>query len=220
VSRLEQLTGFERVVAPFSGVITARLVDVGSLVAADAASGSPLFSIDRTDVLRVQIYVPQDAFFGLKDGNSAAVTVPELPGRVFHGQVARNASSLQQQTRTMLTEVDVDNAEGALTAGLYGVVHLQEPRAQPVVLVPSGAVIFDKDGLSAATYEHGEVRLRHLDLEADDGAQVAVRGGLKQGDLLILNPPVGVTDGTSDAGAPIPALDSQASDESAHQIKG
>jgi RND family efflux transporter MFP subunit len=195
VSRLEQLTGFERVVAPFNGVITARLVDVGSLVAADAASGSPLFSIDRTDVLRVQIYVPQEAFFGLQDGNLAQVTVPELPGRVFHGKVARNASSLQPQTRTMLTEVDVDNADGTLTAGLYGVVHLQEPRAQPVVLVPSAAVIFDKDGLSAAIYENGQAKVRHLDLEADDGAQVAVRGGLKQGDALILNPPVGVTDG-------------------------
>jgi RND family efflux transporter MFP subunit len=195
VSRLEQLTGFERVVAPFSGVITARQVDIGSLVAADAASGSPLFSIDRTDVLRVQIYVPQGAYFGLKDGDRAEVTVPELPGRVFHGTVARNANALQQQTRTMLTEVDVDNADATLIAGLYGVVHLREPRAQKVVLVPSGAVIFDKDGLSAAVYENGVVSLRHLDLEADDGAQVVVRAGLKQGELLILNPPVGVTDG-------------------------
>jgi RND family efflux transporter MFP subunit len=195
VSRLEQLTGFERVVAPFSGVITARLVDVGSLVAADATSGSPLFSIDRTDVLRVQVYVPQGAFFGLKDGNTAAVTVPELPGRVFHGVVARNANALQQQTRTVLAEVDVNNADGTLTAGLYGVVHLQEPRAQPVVLVPSQAVIFDKDGLSAAVLENGAARLRHLDLEADDGAQVEVRAGLSPGDRLILNPPVGLTDG-------------------------
>jgi RND family efflux transporter MFP subunit len=194
VSRLEQLTGFERVIAPFNGVITARLVDVGSLVAADATSGSPLLSIDRTDVLRVQIYVPQDAFFGLKDGNPAEVTVPELPGRVFHGSVARNASSLQQQTRTLLTEVDVDNADGTLTAGLYGVVHLQEPRAQPVVLVPSQAVIFDTDGLSVAVFENGIARVRHIDLEADDGAQVAVRAGLQRGDLLILNPPVGLTD--------------------------
>jgi RND family efflux transporter MFP subunit len=202
VSRLEQLTGFERVIAPFSGVITSRQVDVGSLVTADAASGSPLFSIDRTDVLRVQIYVPQDAFFGLKDGNPAEVTVPELPGRVFHGKVARNANALQQQTRTMLTEVDVDNADGTLTAGLYGVVHLQEPRDQPVVLVPSGAVIFDKDGLGAAVYQNGQVRLRHLDLEADDGAQVAVRAGLKPGDLLILNPPVAVTDGMKVTQAP------------------
>jgi RND family efflux transporter MFP subunit len=202
VSRLEQLTGFERVVAPFSGVITSRQVDVGSLVTADAASGSPLFSIERTDVLRVQIYVPQDAFFGLKDGNPAEVTVPELPNRVFHGKVARNANALQQQTRTMLTEVDVDNTDGTLTAGLYGVVHLQEPRDQPVVLVPSGAVIFDKDGLGAAVYQNGQVRLRHLDLEADDGAQVAVRAGLKPGDLLILNPPVAVTDGMKVTSAP------------------
>jgi RND family efflux transporter MFP subunit len=195
VSRLEQLTGFERVIAPFSGVITARLVDVGSLVAADATSGSPLLSIDRTDVLRVQIYVPQDAFFGLKDGTPAELTVPELPGRVFHGTVARNASSLQQQTRTLLTEVDVDNADGTLTAGLYGIVHLQEPRTQPVVLVPSQAMIFDKDGLSVAVFEDGIARLRHVDLEADDGAQVEVRAGLKRGDMLILNPPVGLTDG-------------------------
>jgi RND family efflux transporter MFP subunit len=202
VSRLEQLTGFERVVAPFSGVITSRQVDVGSLVTADAASGTPLFSIDRTDVLRVQIYVPQDAFFGLKDGNPAEVTVPELPGRVFHGKVARNASALQQQTRTMLTEVDVDNADGTLTSGLYGVVHLKEPRAQPVILVPAGAVIFDKGGLSAAVYENGQARLRHLDLEADDGAQVAVRAGLKPDELLILNPPVDVTDGMKVASVP------------------
>jgi RND family efflux transporter MFP subunit len=195
VSRLEQLTGFERVVAPFNGVITARLVDVGSLVAADATSGFPLFSIDRTDVLRVQIYVPQGAFFGLKDGGAAEVTVPELPGRVFRGRVARNASSLQQQTRTMLTEVDVDNADGTLTAGLYGVVHLQEPRTLPVMLVPSQAVIFDKDGLSVAVFADGTARVRHVDLEADDGAQVEVRAGLKRGELLILNPPVGLTDG-------------------------
>jgi RND family efflux transporter MFP subunit len=195
VSRLEQLTGFERVVAPFDGVITARLVDVGSLVAADAASGSPLFSIDRTDVLRVQIYVPQGAFFGIKDGDAAEVTVPELPGRTFHGTVARNANALQQQTRTVLTEVDVNNADGTLTAGLYGIVRLHEPRAQPVVLVPSQAVVFDTDGLSAAVFDNGTARLRHLDLEADDGAQVAVRAGLKPGDRLILNPPVGLTDG-------------------------
>jgi RND family efflux transporter MFP subunit len=206
VSRLEQLVGFERVVAPFSGVITSRQVDVGSLVTADAASATPLFSIDRNDVLRVQIYVPQEAFFGLKDGNAAEVTVPELPGRVFHGTVARNANALQQQTRTLLTEVDVDNADGTLTAGLYGIVHLKEPRPQPVVLVPSEAVIFGKDGLSAAVYENGEARLRHLDLEADDGARVEVRAGLKPGDQLILNPPVGLSDGMRVATTPVPEV--------------
>jgi RND family efflux transporter MFP subunit len=195
VNRLEQLTGFERVVAPFDGVITSRQVDVGSLVTADASSGTPLFSIAHTDVLRVQVYVPQDAFFGLKDGEQAEVTVPELPGRVFQGMVARNASVLQPETRTLLAEVDVNNADGTLTAGLYAIVHLKEPRPNPVILVPSQAVIFDKDGLSAAVYENGEARLRRLDVEADDGAQVAVRAGLSGGDQLILNPPIGVVDG-------------------------
>jgi RND family efflux transporter MFP subunit len=195
VNRLEQLTGFERVVAPFDGVITSRQIDVGSLVTADASSGTPLFSIAHTDVLRVQVYVPQDAFFGLKDGEQAEITVPELPGRVFHGTVARNASVLQPETRTLLAEVDVNNADGALTAGLYAIVHLKEPRTNPVILVPSQAVIFDKDGLSAAVYENGEARLRRLDIEADDGAQVAVRAGLNASDQLILNPPIGLVNG-------------------------
>ncbi len=195
VNRLEELTGFERVVAPFDGVITARQIDVGSLVAADAASGTPLFSIARTDVLRVQVYVPQEDYFGLKDGEDATVTVPELPGRVFHGRVARNASALTAGTRTLLAEVDVDNKDGALAAGLYGIVHLQEPRAQPVVLIPSEAVIFNKDGLSAAVLEDGRVRVRDLNLQADDGAQVEVRAGLKPGDRVLLSPPVNLTDG-------------------------
>ena len=195
VNRLERLTGFERVVAPFDGVITSRQVDVGSLVTADASSGTPLFSIAHTDVLRVQIYVPQDAFFGLKDGEQAEVTVPELPGRVFHGTVARNASALQPETRTFLAEVDVNNADGTLTAGLYGIVHLKEPRSNPIILVPSQALIFDENGLSATVYENGEARLRRLDVEADDGAQVAVRAGLNASDQLILNPPIGLVDG-------------------------
>jgi len=195
VSRLEQLTGFEQIVAPFDGVITSRQVDVGSLVNADASSGTPLFSIAHTDVLRVQVYVPQGAFFGLKDGEQAEVTVPELPGRGFQGTIARNAKALQPETRTLLAEVDVNNADGTLVPGLYAIVHLKEQRPHPVILLPAQAVIFDKDGLSTAVYEDGRVRLRHLDVEADDGAQVAVRAGLDPGDQVILNPPVGIVEG-------------------------
>ena len=125
VNRLVQLTGFEQITAPFDGVITSRFIDVGSLVTADVASGTPLFSIARTDVLRVQVYVPQTDYFGIKDGDRATVTVPELPDRVFDGKVARNARALAAGTRTLLTEVDVDNKDGTLTAGLYGIVHLQ-----------------------------------------------------------------------------------------------
>jgi RND family efflux transporter MFP subunit len=195
VDRLTELTGFERVVAPFDGVITSRQIDVGSLVTADASSGTPLFSIAHTDVLRVQIYVPQEDYFGLKDGQQAEVTVPELPGRVFHGRLARNASALQDATRTVLAEVDVDNQDGALAPGIYNVVHLDEPWPYPVLSVPSQAIIFDKNGLQAAVDENGVARLRQLDVAADNGGTVDVRAGLKAGDHLILNPPIGVTDG-------------------------
>jgi RND family efflux transporter MFP subunit len=195
VDQLEQLTGFERVVAPFDGVITSRQIDVGSLVAANANNGTPLFSIAHTNVLRVQIYVPQEDYFGLKDGQQAEVTVPELPGRVFHGQLARNASALSDATRTVLAEVDVNNQDSTLAPGVYTIVRLEEPRLYPVISVPSQAILFDKDGLRAAVDDNGVVRLRHLDVAADDGGTVDVRSGLRAGDRLILNPPIGVTDG-------------------------
>ena len=195
VGQLEQLTGFERVVAPFDGVITSRQVDVGSLVTANANSGTPLFSIAHTQVLRVQIYVPQEDYFGLKGGQQAAVIVPELPGRVFHGRLARNASALQDTTRTVLAEVDVDNQDGTLAPGIYTIVRLDEPRLYPVISVPSQAIIFDQEGLQAAVDDNGVVRLRHLDVAADNGGTVDVRTGLRAGDRLILNPPIGVRDG-------------------------
>lgn len=195
VRRLRQLVDFERITAPFDGVITARDVDVGSLVVANASSGTELFSIARSDVLRVQVYVPQESYFSLHDGEDAMVSVPELPGREFHGKVARNASALQAGTRTLLTEVDVDNRDGTLAAGLYGIVHLDVPRVTPVALVPSEAVIFSKDGLSAAVFDNGVLRLRKLDVLADNGGQVEVQAGLKAGEQLILNPPVLSADG-------------------------
>lgn len=195
VDRLAQLTAFERITAPFDGVITSRLIDVGSLVTADAASGTPLFSIARTDVLRVQVFVPQSDSFGLKDGDRATVTVPELPNRVFDGKVARNAQALAAGSRTLLMEVDVDNKDGALAAGLYSIIHLQVRRSSPVMIIPSQAVIFNKDGLSAAVVTGDKIELRKLELEADNGGNVEVRGGLKPGDRLILSPPANVSDG-------------------------
>ena len=151
VGRLEQLIGFEQVVAPFDGVITSRQIDVGSLVTADTNSGTPLFSIAHTNVLRVQIYVPQEDYFGLRDGQQAEVTVPELPGRVFHGRLAHNASALRADTRTVLADVDVENADGTLAPGIYAVVHLDQPQLYPKAsdissppcllrLLPAGAI--------------------------------------------------------------------------------
>ncbi len=195
VHRLEQLTDFEKITAPFDGEITGRFIDVGSLVTADAASGSPLFSIARTDVLRVQVFVPQTAYFGVKQGDHATVTVPEIVNRTFDGTVARNARALATGTRTLLTEVDVDNKSGELAAGLYSVIRLQIRRLNPVVRVPSQAVIFNKDGLGAAVVADGKVRFRKLELDADNGADVEVRAGLLPGDRVILSPPVNLTDG-------------------------
>ena len=195
VNRLQELQGFERVTAPFDGVITSRQVDVGTLVTADQSSGTPLFGLARTDVLRVQVYVPQEAVFVIKDGADATVTVPQLPGQVFHGTVARNAGALATDTRTLLTEVDVKNQDGVLSAGLYGIVHFDEKRDAPVIIVPSEAVIFNKDGLNAAVVENGRAALRHLTVLHDDGGQVEVRAGLKPGDRIILNPPADLVPG-------------------------
>jgi RND family efflux transporter MFP subunit len=223
VSRLEQLTSFEEVTAPFDGVVTARQVDIGDLVTADASSGTPMFQVARTNLLRVQVYVPQDAVFGLKDGDAAEVMVPEMPGRVFRGVIARNATALQPGTRTLLTEVDIDNADGVLNAGIYSTVRLAIPRQHPVFVLPSTAVIFDKNGLSAAVYENGAAHLRHLDVAEDDGAQVVVRDGIKAGDRVIVNPPIDLTEdmrvATAEDGQATEAASQQAANTSSPTIK-
>ena len=139
--------------------------------------------------------MPQEDYFALHDGEDAAVTVPQLPGRVFHGRVARTAGALQPGTRTLLTEVDVDNADGALTAGLYCIVKLDIPRASPVIVLPSQAIVFDEHGLSAAVYADGTIRLHHLDVLADNGATLDIRAGLNEGDQVVLNPPALLRDG-------------------------
>jgi RND family efflux transporter MFP subunit len=194
VKRLEQ-SQFEHITAPFDGVVTSRLIDVGSLVTADAASGTSLFSIARTNVLRVQVFVPQAFSFGIKDGDLATVTVSELPGHVFRGRVARNAQALSASTRTLLMEVDVDNGDGILSAGLYSIIHLQVHRSYAVINIPSQAVIFNQDGLKTAVVSEGMVELHKIDLDLDNGASVDVRAGLKPGDHVVLSPPANVSDG-------------------------
>jgi RND family efflux transporter MFP subunit len=202
VARLEQLTAFERVTAPFDGVITTRQIDTGSLVTADTSSGTPMFSMDRINVLRVLVFVPQDVVFAIKDGDEAEVTVPEQPGRIFKGRIARNAGSLQPGTRTLLTEVDIDNADEALRAGVYCTVTMFAPRPQPTIIIPSQSVIFNQNGLSAAVFDNGVARLRSLNVLRDDGAQVEIRSGLNPGDTIIMSPPVGIKDGMRVEAAP------------------
>jgi len=129
---------YQQVVAPFDGVISQRNIDVGSLITADAAGGTSMFSLVHSDVIRVWVYVPQDAAFGVKPGVEAVIRVPAMPNLTFHGKVARIADALQPGTRTLLTEVDIPNPDGALQPGVYCTVELKIPRQSPAAaLVPS-----------------------------------------------------------------------------------
>ena len=197
VQRLQELTGFERVVAPFDGVITARNVDTGDLLSADNGGGLPMFSIARDDVLRVAVYVPQSGAVGLRDGLAAKVRLPELPGRVFDAKVSRTASSLQQASRSMLTEVDVANTDGALRPGLYVDVTFEIPRQQPGIVVPDEALVFGTSGMQIATVTNGDtVQFRPVSIYRDFGTSAELRDGLKGDETLVLTPPAQLQNGS------------------------
>jgi RND family efflux transporter MFP subunit len=193
---LRQQKLYQRVVAPFDGVVTQRNIDVGSLVQADAGSGTPLFAMVHSAVIRVQLYVPQDQSFGLTPGAAAVVRVPEIPGRVFLGTVTRIADALQPGTRTLLTEIDVPNDAGTLRPGIYGTVELKIARRTPSLIVPSPAVIFNHAGLQVAVVEDGIAHLRKIEVVRDLGTEVEASDGVAAGQKVILNPKVGLADGS------------------------
>jgi RND family efflux transporter MFP subunit len=200
---LNQQKDYQGVVAPFDGVITQRNVDVGSLVQADATSGTFLFNIMRSDIIRAQVFVPQDQAFGLQPGVEAIVRVPEIPDRTFPGKVTRIADALQPGTRTLLTEVDIPNPDGALTPGTYGTIELHIPRKVPSLIVPADAVIFNRDGVHVAVVEDGVVRMKKITIARDLGKEVEAREGVKAGDKVVLNPSVELADGGKVETAPV-----------------
>jgi RND family efflux transporter MFP subunit len=189
---LQQEKAYQRVIAPFDGVVTQRNIDNGSLV----QSGSTLmFTVMHSDVIRTQLFVPQDEAFGVAPGVDAVVHVPEIPGRSFPGKVTRIASALQPGSRTLLTEIDVPNPDGALSPGIYCTVELHIPRKTPSLIVPAEAVVFDQDGLHVAVVENGTVHMRKISIARDFGKEVEVREGVRPGDQVILNPMVNLADG-------------------------
>jgi RND family efflux transporter MFP subunit len=193
---LGQQKAYQSVVAPFDGVITQRNVDAGTLVQADAVSGTFMFTIMQSDVIRTQVYVPQDQAFGLGPGVEAIVRVPEIPDRTFPGKVTRIADALQPGTRTLLTEIDVPNSDGALAPGIYCTVELHIPRKTPSLLVPAEAIIFNREGLQVAVVEDGLARIRKVVVARDLGTSLEVRDGVKPGDQVILNPAVDLLEGS------------------------
>ena len=180
---------YQQVVAPFDGVITQRNIYVVSLITADAAGGTSMFSLQQRDVIRVWVYVPQDDAFGVKPGVEAVIRVPAMPNLTFHGKVTRIADALQPGTRTLLTEVDVPNPDGALQPGVYCTVELKIPRQSPALIVPASAIIFNQNGMQVAVVENGVARLRKIAITADYGTDVEVNDGVKNGDRVILQPP-------------------------------
>jgi RND family efflux transporter MFP subunit len=193
---LHQQKAYQRVVAPFDGVITQRNIDVGSLVQADATSGTFMFTLMQGNVIRTQVFVPQDAAFGLKPGIDAAVHVPEIPDRTFPGTVTRIADAIQPGSRTLLTEIDIPNPDGALTPGIYCTIELHIPRKTPSFTVSADAIIFSQAGLQVAVVEDSVVHLRKVGVVRDLGRQVMVNSGVNRGDQVILNPAVDIAEGS------------------------
>lgn len=192
---LHQQKLYQSVVAPFSGVITLRNIDVGTLVQADATSGTFMFTINQDSVIRTQVFVPQDASFGVVPGIEAVVHVPEMPNRPFPGKVTRIADALQPGSRTLLTEVDIANPDGALPVGIYCTVELHIPRKVPSLIVPAEAIIFNAGGVQVAVVQDGVVKLHKVAVARDLGTEVEVRDGVKSDDQVILNPSVSIVDG-------------------------
>jgi RND family efflux transporter MFP subunit len=150
----------------------------------------------RRDIIRTQVYVPQGQTSGLAPGVDAVVRVPDNPGETYPGKVTRTADALQPGTRTLLTEIDIPNPDGALQPGTYCFVELHIPRRTPALLVPAEAIIFNRNGLQVAVVENGVAHIRKVSVARDLGTQVELRDGVKQGELVILNPPVDLVDGS------------------------
>ena len=193
---LHQQKMYQRVVAPFDGVITQRNIDIGSLVQADTTSGTFMFTIMQGSVIRTQVFVPQDQAFGLQPGIDAVVHVPEIPNRTFPGKVTRIANALQPGSRTLLTEIDIPNPDETLSPGIYCTIELHILRKIPSYKVSADAIIFNEAGLQIAVVENGVVHLRKVAVIRDLGQEVEVNSGVKRGDQVILNPAVDLADGS------------------------
>jgi RND family efflux transporter MFP subunit len=198
VDRLEQLTGFERVTAPFDGVITARNTDVGSLI--NQGAGSPtteLFHMAATQTLRIFVAVPEINAPSMHVGSAATVTLDEYPGQVFKGTLTRTDSAINTTSRTLLAEVDVDNAEGKLLPGAYAFVHFNLPGRQQSVLVPANTLLFRAEGLRVGVVRDGKAELVPIKIGRDYGDRVEVLSGLATTDSVILNPSDSLLTGTA-----------------------
>jgi len=189
VRRLQQLQSYERVTAPYDGVITARSTDVGALInAGSAAEPRELFHLAQVGKLRVFVAVPEVYAESVRDGEQVDITTDADPGHITKGAVTRNSSAISQASRTLNVEVDVDNSAGELLPGAYVFVHMKLPAAANTVTIPSNALLFRAQGLQAGVVRDGKVQLVNITVGHDFGSTVEVTSGLTSQDTVILDP--------------------------------
>ena len=199
VKRLEQLVSFEKVYAGFDGVITARNTDIGQLVnAGNGGVSQQLFTLAATETLRVFVNVPQIYSRSAVPGVVAQLTLAQYPNRRFSGKVVRNSESIDPASRTLLTEVDVDNKTGELLPGSFAQVHLTLAAKAPSLLLPVNSLLFRAEGLQAGVVrEGGKVELMTIVIGKDYGSEVEVVSGLREDDNVIVNPPDSLATGNT-----------------------
>src|ERR1700691_509582 len=196
VKRLEETLAFNRIYAPFDGIITARNTDIGQLI--DSGSGGAakeMFHMQSARLLRVYINVPQQYSQAAKPGLTADLTLAEFPGRRFKGQLVRTAKAIDQASRTLLVEVDVNNTTGELFPGAYTGVHLKLPEGVPTFILPVNTLIFRSQGLQIATVADGKASLVRIVLGRDFGSEVEVVSGLTGQENVMVNPPDSLVEG-------------------------
>jgi RND family efflux transporter MFP subunit len=196
VRRLEQLHGFRRIEAPFDGVITARNTEIGALI--DSGSNAKeLFHIAAVHRLRVFVNVPEVYSRAAQPGISATLTLKEFPSRTFTGTLARTAQAIDVASRTLLTEIDVDNSKGELLPGSYAEVHLKLPTPTSTLKLPVNALIFKTDGLQVATVKGDRIAMVPVSVGRDFGNDVEIVSGLSGGERIVVNPPDSLADGVT-----------------------
>jgi len=190
VARLQQLQAFERVIAPFDGVITERNVEQGDLVATGGAgTGKPLFGISQSGALRIQVDVPQSQVVKIQDGQKASVTVKERLGREYTGTVVRSANALDSAARTMRTEIQVDNRDGSLLPGMYAQVKFTLPEQHTSLMIPTSSLVIDHNGSHVVTVQDRHtIHFAPVIIGRDMGTQVEVLSGIQSSDSLVASP--------------------------------
>jgi RND family efflux transporter MFP subunit len=198
VKRLEDLQSFKKIYAPFDGVITARNTDIGALIDSGSSGGATheLFHIAALNRLRVYVNVPQVYSPHVKAGLRAQLTLAEFPGRHFEGIIVRDSGAINNATRTLLTEIDVNNPTGELKPGGYVEVHLALPSSVTTFTLPDNATIFKSAGMQVATVIDGKtIALKPVTPGRDFGTETEVLAGLKGDESVVLNPPDSLTEG-------------------------